>query len=215
LRKIRRGESPNTPITIVDIAAVLIAEQTNGAMIAQAEALREHLRRRVSSLTDLHAHHATFMSTLATLTTIGQEPAFAVELIFIGTLPPEWRDIAFGPMHAPGAARVSGHDNICVSSWRLIERPAASPSAHAVAVEDSDRADHRERTTWHARGPPTPTDAGRGGRAPPSSQAPSATQELRGAPTSATFWKPDGPARTQPIIKSKNWKLCPRSSSIR
>jgi hypothetical protein len=134
LRDVRNGELINSSITVLYIARAISAEGNNGAGLARTYVLRERLSKRMDPKSDLHTHHSAFMSTLRSLAVIGRQPAHDVERIFIGTLPAEWRDIAFGPTTHARSMGVSTHGVITaivaeVSSWHLLTRPAVATRA--------------------------------------------------------------------------------------
>jgi hypothetical protein len=226
LRDVRNGELINSSITFLDVARAISAEGNNGASLARTDILRERLCKRMDPKSDLHAHHSAFMSTLRSLSVIGRQPAHDVERVFIGTLPAEWRDIAFGPTIQARSAGVSTHGVItaivaAVSSWRLLTRPAAATrAAYAVAEEGAGGAG----TSWHARGPPTAADAVRGGAGPVAKPAVANASHARSSsvPPGRRTRVPDAAVKSQKRCyccngayvdctgASKHWKQCPR-----
>jgi hypothetical protein len=117
LRDVHNGTLINTSITFLDVARAISAEKANRAVLARADALRERLRKRMDLKTDLHTHHSNFMLRLRSLTIIGCQPTHEIERIFIGTLPAEWRDVAFGPTmyaHSAGMSTHSVHCRCCL-----------------------------------------------------------------------------------------------------
>jgi hypothetical protein len=229
LRDVRNGELINSSTTVLDVARVIAAEGDNGAVLARTNVLRKRLRKPMDPKSDLHRHHAAFVSTLRALTIIGRKPAHEVERIFIGTLPAEWRDVTFGPtIHAC----YSGMSTHCVltsivatvSSWRLITCPAVTKrAAYAVAEEGVGGAG----ASWCTRGPPTAADVVRGdakpsvpGAAPARSAAPACSSSV--PPQGRRSRVPDKAVKSQRrcfkcngaqddcLGASKHWKQCPR-----
>jgi hypothetical protein len=197
------------------------AECDDGAVLARTDVLRERLRKPMGPKSDLHTHHSAFVSTLRALAVIGRQPAHEVELVFIGTLPAEWRNVAFGPtMHARYSG-MSTHGVLtsivaAVSSWRLLTRPAvAKRAAYAVAKEGVGGAGASRR----ARGPPTAADVVRCDAKPAVPDA--APARSSSVPLGRRARAPDEAVKSQKrcyscngayddcLGASKHWKQCP------
>jgi hypothetical protein len=219
LRDVRNGELINLSITVLDVARAILAEGDNGAVLARTDVLRERLCKPMDPKSDLYMQHSTFVSTLRALAVIGRQPTHEVELIFIGTLPAEWRDVTFGPtMHALYAHGVLTSIVAAVSSWLLLTRPAvAKRAAYAVAEEGFGGAG----ASWRARGPPTAADVVRGDAKPAvPSAAPARSSSV--PPQGRQARVPDESVKLQRrcygcdgayddcLGASKHWKQCPR-----
>jgi hypothetical protein len=156
LAAVRREALGNTAITILDIIKVIEAEKTNGAELARADVLCE----RQMTGTDLHSHHTAFMAVRGALAVIGREPIYEIELIFISTLPPEWRDIAFGPTHQTGAAHMTTHHVITAHRPCSLELVPDSASGYHCWPPVRCTQSRRSRLTAHCLAHARPAHVG-------------------------------------------------------